>query len=179
MMLKHAKHFHGPARVLMSILFLVSGTGKLANVEGTQKYMEAYGVPGYLLWPAAALEIGCGTMLWTGYRTRQLGIILAGWCLLTAMIFHTEFGDQNQKINFMKNMVMAGGFLVLADHGGSNLSLRQTIESDTDYFAGAPGMSLRIRFGHADHDREEHLLPLWWSDTVVTEEVAIESKTRS
>jgi putative oxidoreductase len=112
------KYSHGAARVLMSTLFLVSGVGKLGGVKETQKYMEAYGVPGYLLYPAAALEIGGGLMLLSGFHTRWLSLVLSGWCLLTAAIFHTDLQDQNQKINLMKNMAMAGGFLVLADMGG-------------------------------------------------------------
>ncbi len=106
---------HSAARVLMSTLFLVSGTGKLGSVKPTQEYMEAYGVPGYLLYPAAALEIGGGMMLLMGMHTKWLSRVLAGWCILTAMIFHTDLQDQTQKIMMMKNMAMAGGFLILAD----------------------------------------------------------------
>jgi putative oxidoreductase len=111
---------HTAARVLMSILFLVSGIGKLGAVKQTQAYMEAYGVPGYLLYPAAALEIGGGTMLLADHNashTRWLAMVLSGWCILTALIFHTDLNDQEQKINLMKNMAMAGGFLVLAEEG--------------------------------------------------------------
>lgn len=106
---------HSAARVLMSVLFLVSGTGKLGNVETTQQYMEAYGVPGYLIWPAAALEINGGLMLLVGVGLRSVGVVLSGWCLLTAMIFHRDLKDQTQQIMFMKNLAMAGGFLVLSD----------------------------------------------------------------
>ena len=105
---------HKAARLLMSMLFLTSGVGKLGAVKATQEYMEAYGVPGYLVYPAAALEIGGGGMLVLGLNLRWLGQILAGWCVLTAMTFHTDFADANQKINFLKNMAMAGGFLVLS-----------------------------------------------------------------
>ena len=83
--------------------------------------MEAHGVPGYLLYPAAALEIGGGSLLLADHNashTRWLGGVLAGWCLLTALIFHTDLQDQEQKINLMKNMAIAGGFLVLAEIGG-------------------------------------------------------------
>ena len=79
--------------------------------------MAAYGVPGILLWPAAALEIGSGVLLLLGLGLRPLGVVLAGWCLLTAVIFHTAFADQNQMINFLKNLTMAGGFLLLAVRG--------------------------------------------------------------
>lgn len=75
-----------------------SGVGKLGAVEDTQKYMEAYGVPGYLIWPAAALEIGGGIMLLIGWRTRQLAVVLAAWCVLTAAIFHVDLEDPNVRI---------------------------------------------------------------------------------
>jgi putative oxidoreductase len=109
---------HAAARLLMSVLFLVSGVSKLGAPEQTKAYMEAYGVPGYLLYPAAALEIGGAGMLLADYNpahTRWLAMVLAGWCLLTASIFHTDLKDQEQKINLMKNMAMTGGFLVLAE----------------------------------------------------------------
>jgi len=113
--LKWRVSFNVTSRLLMSALFIVSGIGKLAAVESTQKYMEAYGVPGYLIYPAAAFEIGGGMLLLVGIFPKQLSVMLAGWWLLTAFIFHREFDDQNQRFNFFKNMAMAGGFLVLAD----------------------------------------------------------------
>lgn len=103
-----------PARVLMSLLFLISGFGKLAANAATQGYMQAHGVPGLLSWPAAVWELGAGTLLLAGLWIRPLCLLLAGWCVLTALIFHTGFGDQNQMINFLKNMTMAGGFLLVA-----------------------------------------------------------------
>lgn len=112
-----------PARVLMAALFLVSGIGKLTAVAATQGYMTAYGVPAMLVWPAAAFEIGAGMLLLLGLWTRPLGLCLAGWCLLTATIFHTAFADQNQLINCLKNLAMAGGFLLLARAGATGFSL--------------------------------------------------------
>lgn len=112
-----------PARALMAALFLVSGIGKLTAVAATQGYMTAYGVPAMLVWPAAAFEIGAGVLLLLGLWTRPLGLCLAGWCLLTAAIFHTAFADQNQLINFLKNLTMAGGFLLLARAGATGFSL--------------------------------------------------------
>ncbi len=103
-----------PARFLMSLLFLVSGFSKLAGNTAIQGYMKAYGVPGILSWPAAAWEISAGLLLLVGLWIRPVSILLAGWCLLTAAIFHTAFSDQNQMVNFFKNMTMAGGFLLIA-----------------------------------------------------------------
>ena len=116
--------FSAPARFLMSLLFVLSGVGKLTSVKDTQAYMEAYGVPGILLWPAAALEITGGMMILAGSNMTPVAVILSGWCLLTAAIFHTELKDQTQFIMFLKNMAMAGGFLVLAESAAEASNLR-------------------------------------------------------
>jgi putative oxidoreductase len=113
--------FRAPARFLMSLLFILSGISKLTSVAQTQAYMEAYGVPGKLLWPAAALEISGGTLILIGQFTMPVAVILSGWCLLTASIFHMDLKDQTQLIMFLKNMAMAGGFLILAE------SARETV----------------------------------------------------
>ncbi len=111
----NASRFVDPAaRFLMSLLFLLSGFSKLAGNAAIQKYMQAYGVPGLLSWPAAAWEIGGGLLLLAGLWIRPVSILMAGWCILTTAIFHTAFSDQNQMINFFKNMTMAGGFLLIA-----------------------------------------------------------------
>lgn len=138
-----------PARLLMSALFLLSGFGKLTAVAATQAYMAAYGVPGTLLWPAAALEVGAGLLLLLGFGLRPLGAVLAGWCLLTALIFHTAFADQNQTINFLKNLAMAGGFLLLARRGAPTLGLDGLLASRRVAPAGEPAHRRSDRDGIA------------------------------
>ena len=115
------------ARILMSLIFLISGVGKVTASAATQGYMAAYGVPGILVWPAAAWEIGAGILLLIGLWTRPLAFLLAGWCLLTAAIFHTAFADPNQMINFLKNLTMAGGFLLIARTGAPGLSVDEVL----------------------------------------------------
>ncbi len=112
-----------PARFLMALLFLISGVGKLSAIAATQAYMTAFGVPAVLVWPAAAWEIGAGLLLVAGFWTRPLAVGLAGWCLLTAAIFHTAFADQNQLMNFLKNLTMAGAFMLIAHRGATDFSL--------------------------------------------------------
>ncbi|KAK8194330.1 hypothetical protein M8818_007519 [Zalaria obscura] len=116
------------SRLLMCALFVISGTGKLAAVDATKKYMETYGVPGYLVYPAAAFEIGSAMMLLMGQFPKELAIMLAGWCLLTAFIFHRDFDDQNQQFNFFKNLAMAGGFIVLADIDAGRVERQRDVE---------------------------------------------------
>ena len=95
----------------MALLFLVSATTKVTETTAIRAYMHAYGVPAMLVWPAACFEYGAGLCLFLGYRTRPVAVLLAGWCLLTALIFHRQFSDLDQLMNFFKNLTMAGGFL--------------------------------------------------------------------
>jgi putative oxidoreductase len=104
-------------RVLMSLLFLVSATTKVTETTMIQGYMHAYGVPTMLVWPAAVWEFVAGFTLLAGFGIRPISLLLAGWCILTAAIFHTAFSDLNQLMNFFKNLTMAGGFLMLARNG--------------------------------------------------------------
>lgn len=96
-------------RLAMALLFLVSAT-----TTAIQAYMHAYGVPGMLVWPAACFEYAAGLCLFLGYRAHPVAVLLAGWCLLTALIFHRQSSDLDQLMNFFKNLTMAGGFLWLA-----------------------------------------------------------------
>jgi putative oxidoreductase len=111
------------ARLLMALLFLVSATSKLSETGQLQAYMHAYGVPVILVWPAALWEYAAGLLLLLGWFLRPVSVLLAGWCLLTAIIFHTKFSNLDQLMNFFKNMTMAGGFLILARHGSSGASM--------------------------------------------------------
>ena len=123
------------ARVLMALLFLVSGGGKLAAVTATQAYMAAFGVPGVLVWPAALFEIGSGCLLVAGLWIRPLGLLLAGWCILTAVIFHIAWSDPVMLMMFFKNVTMAGSFLLLAKTGAPGFSLGRRLVKQTGSWA--------------------------------------------
>ncbi len=113
-MLALPRGMDAPARLLVSLLFLISGTTKLTETAPLQAYMQAHGVPGILIWPAAAWELGAGLLFLVGFAIRPLAVLLAGWCVLTAAIFHTAFADPNQLMNFLKHLTMAGEFLLIA-----------------------------------------------------------------
>ena len=112
-----------PVRMLMALLLLVSATTKVAETAGIQAYMHAYGVPEILIWPAAAWEYAAGALLAVGFQLRRVSILLAAWCVLTAVIFHTKFSDLDQLMNFFKDMTMASGFLLFAWSGSRGGSL--------------------------------------------------------
>ena len=86
-------------------------------------YMQAYGVPGPFLPLAIAVELGCGLLILCGYHTRAAALLLAGFCLATAILFHGKFGDRNQLLHFEKDLAIAGGLLVLFAHGAGAWAL--------------------------------------------------------
>lgn len=111
-------------RVFIALIFVVAGYGKLgAGYAGTAGYMESVGVPGMLLPLVIALELGGGLLIIAGFQTRIAAFLLAGFCLLSALLFHTDFADHMQSILFMKNIAIAGGFLFLVVHGAGKFSV--------------------------------------------------------
>lgn len=114
------------SRMLMSALFLLSGLQKLGGGQAIQGYMTHFGVPAFLIWPAALFEIGTGAALIAGLRVREVASVMAGWCLLTAAIFHSAFADQMQMVLLLKNLAMAGGFLALARNDAARRTAIQT-----------------------------------------------------
>lgn len=110
-------------RVGLSLIFIISGWGKIAAYAGTQQYMASAGVPGSLLPLVIALELGGGVAVLTGAFTRWIALALAAFSLASAALFHAHLGDAAQAINFWKNVAMAGGFLMLAANGAGTFSL--------------------------------------------------------
>ena len=112
-------------RILMSSLFLMSGFGKLADPIGTIAYIASKALP----WPEAAyviaviIELGFGTALVLGYRTRMVAAVMAIFTLATGLTFHDNFADPKQLISFMKNIAITGGFLQVIVWGAGSLSL--------------------------------------------------------
>ena len=111
------------ARILLAHIFILAGMNKIMGYAGTQGYMESMGVPGMLLPLVILVEVGAGLALVAGWQTRLAAYALAGFTVLTAVIFHSNLGDQTQMILFMKNFAIAGGLLLLAEHGAGTFSL--------------------------------------------------------
>ena len=109
-------------RVLIAVLFVLSGWGKIGGYAGAQGYMQSAGVPGGLLPLVILLELGGGLAIIAGFYTRVVAVLLAGFSVLAALLFHTG-ADQIQQIMFMKNLGLAGGFLFLVANGAGRLSV--------------------------------------------------------
>ena len=110
-------------RVLLSVLFLLSGVGKIGAYAGTAAYMSSAGVPAVLLPIVIATEILGAIAIILGWQTRVAALMLAGYSLLAAVIFHSNFANQIEMIMFLKNVSIAGGLLLLAANGAGPLSL--------------------------------------------------------
>ncbi len=117
-------------RVLIAIGFLVAGIGKIFGYAGTQGYMESVGVPGALLPLVIALEVFGALAIIVGFQTRLVAFALAGFIILSALIFHFDFGNQAQSIQFMKNFGLAGGFLFLVANGAGAFSIDNRGKAD-------------------------------------------------
>ena len=104
-------------RIMLALIFILAGVGKISDPAGTMGYMQSAGLPGILLWPTIALELLGGLALAVGYKTRYVAFALAGFSVLAAAMFHNNFGDQMQMIMFLKNIAIAGGLLLLAVSG--------------------------------------------------------------
>jgi putative oxidoreductase len=101
-------------RILLSSLFLIEGVRKFFFQEETIMYMEDYGVPEILFFPSLILEILFPILLIIGYKTRISALIMALFTLTVAIIFHTDFQNQMELIIFLKDIAIAGGFLIIA-----------------------------------------------------------------
>jgi putative oxidoreductase len=110
-------------RILIAVLFLLAGLGKLADVQGFAGYLASGGLPAVLAWPAILFEIAVGVLLLIGFQTRLVGLAGAAFCVVAAALYHNNFADQMQMIMFLKNLAIAGGFLLLAANGPGRFAL--------------------------------------------------------
>ena len=116
-------YVHLLGRILLALIFIVAGVGKISDPAGTAGYMQSVGLPGFLVWPTIALEVLGGIAIIIGFQTRVAAYALAVFTLAAAALFHTNFADPMQSIMFMKNLSMAGGLLLLAASGATALSV--------------------------------------------------------
>jgi putative oxidoreductase len=112
-------------RVLIAVIYLISGFGKLTAPVGTAAYIASAGLPlpyvGVII--AILVELGGGILLVLGYQTRIVAAIMALFTLATAFAFHNNLADMNTFINFFKNITMTGGLLQVVAFGAGSLSL--------------------------------------------------------
>jgi len=110
-------------RVMLALMFLMSGLSKITGYAATAGYMAAMGVPGGLLPLVIATEVLGAVAIMVGWQTRIVAFLLAGFTGLAALAFHNNFADQIQMIMFMKNVSISGAFLLLVVNGAGRYSL--------------------------------------------------------
>ena len=123
----HIVEFIG--RLLLSALFLIEGFGKISNQENVIMYMEDYGVPEILFVPATVLEILFPLLLIVGYKAKWAASVMALFTFAVAIIFHTDFSEGMQMIFFLKDLAIAGGFMIILVYGPSKISLDHYFKS--------------------------------------------------
>lgn len=110
-------------RSFLAVLFLLSGLSKIGAYAATATYMSSAGVSDVLLPVVIATEVLGSIAIILGWQTRITAFLLAGYSLLAALVFHTDFANQIEMIMFLKNVAIAGGFLLLVVNGAGPLSL--------------------------------------------------------
>jgi putative oxidoreductase len=125
-------------RFLLALIFVLSGFGKLTNLAGTAGYMEHAGMPHALVFPgllaSIAVELGFGVSLMIGFRARMAAIVMFLWFIPVTILFHClpyraalahgdAMGAMAQQINFMKNISIMGGLLLIVSFGSGAWSI--------------------------------------------------------
>ena len=110
-------------RLFLAMIFIQSGLSKMSDYAATQGYMDAMGVSSALLPLVIALEVLGGIAIVIGFKARLVALAMAGFSLLSALLFHTNFSDETQTIMLMKNITIAGGFLMIVAYGAGAYAL--------------------------------------------------------
>jgi len=112
-------------RVLLSLIFIMGGIGKIGNPAGTKGYIASAGMPAPELAYIAAviIELGVGLALLVGFRARIAAVVLGVFTVVATAFFHTRLGDQVQMIMFLKNLAIIGGLFLVYAHGAGAFSL--------------------------------------------------------
>ena len=123
-------HLAPVARILLALVFVLSGLMKLGDPAGTAAYIVSGGLPGWLVWPTILVEVGGGLALAIGFQARFAGLALAGFSLLSGVLYHLVpsfaaegMAAQTQITMFLKNVSMAGGMLMVSALGAGAWAL--------------------------------------------------------
>lgn len=110
-------------RLMMSAIFLVVGAQQALNLETTRAYMDLHGVMSAFLPVAIMLELAGAIAIIIGYQTRVFAFLLAGFSIMTAVLFHAELADAAEFGLFVRDLALAGGMLVLCARGPGDWTL--------------------------------------------------------
>ena len=119
-------------RIFLSVLFLAEGIRKFFFQEETIMYMEDFGVPEILFFPSIFVEILFPLLLIIGYKTKIAALVMALFTLTVAIIFHTDFSDGMQLIFFLKDLAIAGGFMIIIAYRSNKFSLDHFLKTKSE-----------------------------------------------
>ena len=108
--------FEAFGRIFISILFIIEAIRKISFKEETIFYMEDYGVPEILFYPSLIFELVFPILLIIGYQTRISAVAMFIFTIAVTIIFHNDFENHMQFITLLKNLSIAGGFLIIASN---------------------------------------------------------------
>ena len=118
---------YGPltARVLISLIFLISGVLKLFFFGNTLQYMQSFNIPfvTFALVVAIIIEIGGGFSLLLGLKAKWGAWILIPYTIILTLIFHLNLTDQLQMVAFLRNLAIIGGLILISMYGPGKFSL--------------------------------------------------------
>jgi len=103
-------------RILIALIFIFSGAGKLADISATETMIVAAGLPSGLAIPTGLFELLAGLCLAAGFMVRLVAVLLAGFTAMTILFFHAQFGDPMQRVMALKNLAIIGGLALAFAH---------------------------------------------------------------
>ncbi len=117
-------------RILLAAIFIISGFGKITGWDGTAAYMASKGLPMVpaLLALTIAIELGGGILLAIGYKARWAALAIFLFTIPVTLVFHNFWAAdaaqvQMQQINFLKNLAIMGGMLMVVAFGPGTYSV--------------------------------------------------------
>ncbi len=120
-------------RVLLAIIFMVSGFKQIGNFKVMVYNLEQHHIPlaGLAMMLAILMEIGGGLFLMLGYRTKQAALVLVVFLLLANAVFNLDFSDALRQMQFFKDLAILGGLLFVTQTGGGRFSLEEWFHQET------------------------------------------------
>ena len=125
------------ARTFIALIFIQTGIGKIAGFADIQQQIASVGIPLATLVALFTIvfEIAGGISLILGYKARIGGILLLVFLIPATLVFHNPVADPTQMIQFMKNLAIMGGLLMVVAYGAGPVSLdrRETSAATAQY----------------------------------------------
>ena len=121
------------SRLLLAAIFLHEGVFLVANFAAASTGMAEVGVPAPALVATIALQLGAGIAIAVGWHARSGAAALGLFCLATAILFHADFADRDELLQFEKDLAIAGGMFVLMVRGAGDYSVGASTRQKIKY----------------------------------------------